>query len=164
VRRHLRRAAADETGAVLLIVLGFIAVIGFLGLALIDYAATNLRVTTALRPVRTAKYSADSAVEAAINKFRQDFTVPCPKTKFYKIAVVGTDGVPVESLVTSQDIVVDCGPQTISGSSRVVTFTARCDSGTPDCPAGKTVLVATVKYDGAPPAVTTTVQSWSVHQ
>jgi hypothetical protein len=163
VRRRLRQVTADETGAVLLIVLGFIAAIGFLGLALIDYAATNLRATTALRPVRTVKYAADSSVEAAINKFRQDFSVPCPKTNFYKIAVVGADGVPIDSLVTSQDIVVDCGPQTISGSSRQVTFTARCNSGTPDCPAGKTVLVARVKFEGTAP-VKTTVETWSVHQ
>jgi hypothetical protein len=164
VKGHLKRATADETGAVLLITLGFIAITGFLGLALISYAATNLRATTGLRPVRTAKYAADSSVEAAINKFRQDFTVPCPKTGFYKIAVVDSNGVPVAAQVTSQDIVVDCGPQTISGSSRTVTFTARCDKGTPECPAGRKLLVATVQYDGTPPAVTTTVQSWSVYQ
>lgn len=163
MRRHLRRAAAEETGAALLIVLGFIAVIGFMGLALVGYATTNLKATNALRPVRTTKYAADSAVEAAINKFRQDFTVPCPKDKFYKIAVVGNNGVPIDSLVTRPDIRVDCGPQVISGSTRQVTFTAKCDSGTPDCPAGTTLLVARVKFEGTAP-VKTTVETWSVHQ
>ena len=160
----MRRAASDESGAVLLIALGFIAIIGFIGLALIDYAATNLRATTALRPVRSVKYGADAAVEGAINKFRQDFTVPCGSAtavapNFYRLKVDGSQHLDP----AMQDIVVDCGPQIISGSSRQLTFTARC-LGTPYCRAGTTVLVAKVKFQGTPPNVTTTVETWSVHQ
>jgi hypothetical protein len=164
MRQRMRRASADETGAVMLIALGFIAIIGFVGLALINFAATNLRATAELRPVRSVKYGADAAVESAINKFRQDFTVPCGTAtgvtpNFYKLKVD-------ESLhldPAMQDIVVDCGPQVVTGSSRRLTFTARC-LGTPYCPAGRIVLVAKVRFDGTPPAVTTIVETWSVHQ
>jgi hypothetical protein len=168
---RMRRAAADETGAVLLLALGFIAIIGFLGLALISYSTTNLRATIALRPVRSMKYAADGAVEGAINKFRQDFTVPCGTgpavtANFYrlKLEVDPSGRRPVDPLL--QDVIVDCGSQEIlSASSRRATFTAHCPTpGTTTCPTGKTVLVAKVKFDGAAPAAATTVETWSVHQ
>jgi hypothetical protein len=155
----MRRAAADETGAVLLMALGFIAIIGFLGLALLSYAATNLRATSALRPVRSIKYAADGAVEGAINKYRQDFTVPCA-ANFYRLKLETTSKLALDPAVN--DIVVNCGPEEITASRRV-TFTAVC-TGTTYCHAGKTALVAKIRFDGVPPAVTTTVETWSVHQ
>jgi hypothetical protein len=150
----MKRRLHQEDGVVLLLALGFIAFIGLVAVVLMNYATTNLRATVALRPVRSTEFAADGAVEGAINKLRQDPDA-CSggKPNFYKVTPT----------INNQPIKLDCTE--ISASPRLVTFTAKCDTGgSSACPVGTTVLIARVRFDGVAPSVIPAVENWSVIQ
>lgn len=147
----------DESGAILVIALAVIAFVGLLGAALLNYATTNLKATSALRPVRGADYAADGAVEGAINILRRNpVSALCNGADGFYRAVPKLD---------DQEIAVACSKTTITSSPVKVraVFTAKCAAPTSAaCPTGVTVLTAQVLYDEPQPGViTTTVESWS---
>lgn len=148
----MRRRTQQEDGAILMIALGFITFVGVVAVVLGNYVYTNLRATTALRPVRSAEFAADAAVEGAINKLRQD-TSACTgsKTNFYKVSPA----------VNSQPIDLDC-TELVTWPALRVLFTARCAAGgAASCPAGTKLLVARVRFEGTAP-LKAIVESWSV--
>jgi Tfp pilus assembly protein PilX len=157
-RRFLGRAS-DETGAILVLALAFIAFVGLVSVALLKQTDTSFRITSQLRPMRSAQFAADGAVEGAINKLRQfrpDSSAPCV-TDFYKVSPP----------LNGQDIVLSCSLSTAVGAITTpaidVTFTAKCPNvASVSCPANATMITAVVRFAGNPPAVTTTVQKWSI--
>jgi hypothetical protein len=154
------RRLSDETGAVLLLALGFVAFVGLVTVVLLNYTETSARATSALRPVRSAQFAADGSVEGAINKMRQfraDSTAPCVGG-FYSVSPA----------LNGQGITLDCSGLTVVSSSTPsmdVTFTAKCPvAGSTGCPSGVTMITAVVRFAGTPPSVSTTVRSWSVRR
>lgn len=164
--QRLRRSkpASGESGMILILVLGFIAFMGLVSVALLNYVSTNFRATTALRPVRSAQYAADGAIEGAVNKMRQFFpaaTSPCGgATNFYAVSPP----------LNGQTIVLTCTSPTFTAPAQLdVTFTASCPStGAAGCPAtagvGAAMVTARVRFTGAPPTVAATILDWSVRR
>lgn len=149
-----RRIRNDESGQVLVLVLGFVVFLGLFSLAVLNYATASTKTEVKLRPVRAVKFAADGTMEGAINKFRRDPDPAfCPKTGFYTPA----------SVLNSQSIIVDCTRISGTAPNLTVTFTAHCPTtiDSEECPQGRTVLVSTVLFSGAAPNVTTTVRNWS---
>lgn len=159
--RFLRsRRAADETGAVLIFALGFIGFIGLVTVVLLNYTDTAARGTTQLRPVRSAQFAADGAIEGAINKMRQfraDSTAPCGNN-FYTVAPA----------LNSQAITLNCSGLTVVSSTTPtieVTFSAVCPAVSKGCPSTTDPMItAKVRFSGAPPAVTSTILNWNVRR
>lgn len=152
--------ASDETGAVLLLALGFIAFAGLVTVALLGYVDTNFRATTQLRPVRSAQFAADGAVEGAINKLRQfrpDATAPCVNSLYT-----------VKPALNNQDIVLNCSGLTVVSASPTtidVTLTALCPNvASTKCPQNAALVTAKVRFTGTAPTVTTTVLNWSIRR
>jgi hypothetical protein len=164
VIRRLRASArtGDESGVILLLVLGFIAFFGLVSVVLLDYVRTNHRATVVLRPIRSAQFAADGAIEGAINRMRQfrpDATVPCG---------IGSSFYTVKPPLNGQDIVLTCTNPTVVAASPPtldVTFTAKCPTtGSAACPSGVAMITAKVRFTGTPPAVSATVLNWSVRR
>jgi hypothetical protein len=150
--RRRTAGAGRESGQVLLIALAFITFVGVVGVALLSYATTNLHATIVLRQLRSQEYSADGAVDVAINMLRNNTALVCGTTFF----------VAAPSLLNQQGIVVNCARN--GGALPLdVTFTATCgNSGTSACPSGVALLVARVTFTGTAPSVATRVETWSV--
>lgn len=161
-RASVRARAGDESGAILLLALGFLAFFGLVSVVLLDYVRTNQRATIVLRPIRSAQFAADGAIEGAINRMRQfrpDATAPCG---------VGTSFYTVKPPLNGQDVVLTCTNPTVVAASPPtleVTFTAKCPTaGTAACPSGVAMITAKVRFTGTPPAVSATVLNWSVRR
>lgn len=145
-----RRITQDERGVVLAFTLGAVAFLGFVGLAVLNYAGTSYRATVALREQRSIAYAADAALEGAINKLRSDPEATCGND-FYK------GRMPDGSAINGQPIVLHCTTVTPS-PNLVVTFSARCPAGgTPACAAGVEVASARVRVPTSGPA---SVEYW----
>jgi hypothetical protein len=168
MRRSIRsHRASDETGAVLLLALGFISFVGLVTVVLLNYADTSFRATTQLRPVRSAQFAADGAVEGAINKLRQfrpDSTAPCVNNLYT-----------VQPPLNGQDIVLNCSNlSVISGATPTieVILTASCKVASVGCPITPAMVTATtpamltakVRFSGTPPTVSATVLNWSIRR
>lgn len=149
----------NERGAVLIIALAVIGFVGVVGLALLNYAMTNLRSTQAMRPLRGVDFAADGVIDGAINKLALDpIGVPCG-ADFFRVAPKPLNG---------QDLHVDCERTVLNDRSPVsvrATFVARCPDpltrgcGTP----GRPVLIAQILFQeqGDNSVMTTKVESWS---
>lgn len=156
-----RARAADESGVVLLLALGFLAFIGVITVVLLSYTDTSARATTGLRPVRSAQFAADGAVEGAINRLRQfrpDATAPCIHNLYT-----------VSPALNGQDIVLNCDSLTVVSASPTptidVTLTAVCPATrSAGCPANAVMITAVVRFAGSPPSVTPTIRSWSIRR
>jgi hypothetical protein len=70
LRHQLRRRAADDEGTVLILALAFLALFGLVVGTLLGLASTNFKATAVVRDRATATYSADGAVDGAINSAR----------------------------------------------------------------------------------------------
>jgi hypothetical protein len=146
---------------VLLLALGFVAFAGLVTIVLLNYTETSARATTKLRPVRSAQFAADGAVEGAINKMRQfraDSTAPCGNN-FYLVSPA----------LNGQAITLNCSGLTVVSSSPPtidVTFTALCPTVSKGCPSTTNpgMITAKVRFSGAPPAVSSTILNWSVRR
>ncbi len=150
---RLRRRAGNEQGAVLLLALGFITFIGVVAAVLLNYATTNTLATENLRVLRARQFSADGAVDLAINSVRAG----------------GNAGYSTSSCVTAS-----YGPITVNGaqyrvsctgtsnaSTADVTFSA-CQSTSGTCSPSAATLVATVHYIWTTAPATTQITAWSV--
>ncbi len=71
-RRGPRGRVAGEEGAALVIALTLIAVVAVVLVAMLSYTRTTLRATAAVRHDRNGFYAADGAVEAAVQRIRND--------------------------------------------------------------------------------------------
>jgi hypothetical protein len=148
-----RLAFDDESGVVLLLALGFIAFIGVIAVVLVNYATTSLRATVSVRTTRSAQFSADAAVDGAINAVRLNRAFASPFT-----VLLNQQGVTQNLRVEWPPIT---GPPT---STDHVSFVACLNTGSP-CAAAATILAATVDFRRNVPAGATVpvkVISWSV--
>ncbi|MEA2592959.1 MAG: hypothetical protein QOD62_2790, partial [Actinomycetota bacterium] len=68
MRARLRRL--DETGSALILALIFLAVLSVGAAAILALADTSIRATLAVRTQGSTSYSADGAVQAAVNNIR----------------------------------------------------------------------------------------------
>ena len=73
--RAVAAAADGERGAVLILALVFLVVIGTMTTALLSYAFTGTRALAAYRLERTRRYAADSALLSTVNRLSRDSTL-----------------------------------------------------------------------------------------
>ena len=139
----LQRRAKGEEGAVLVLVLFFVLGIGLSLTALISLAGTNLAATPQLTSERNIEYSADTAMDGAIQTVRSVAANPaanptCPNFPS------GGSGLVVNP--NTESIIVTCSMGTFA-SGRVVEFAAcpAADSTFSSCLANA-LLVADVEY------------------
>jgi Tfp pilus assembly protein PilX len=90
------RDASDERGATLVISLVFMVVFSIILAAVFTNAGANFRNTTVVRNTQDKTYSADSAIDWALQRIRNDDTI-CPNTH---AGVVEMGGVPAFNGVT----------------------------------------------------------------
>jgi hypothetical protein len=105
-------------------------ILSFVVLGLINWSDTTMRGETALVDKRTQDLAADSAIETAIESFRDDTTrgpaeLPCPSTTYYNAEL-------------NADVIVECKPHPES-------FTRKGDAGEP--PDSVIVTLGGVKWD-----------------
>lgn len=118
LRRQASKRPAEDEGAILILVLLFILVIGLTAAAVVTQATASLSNTVVVRNKTAKVYTADSGVEAAIQRLRQDPTV-CPMVGGGPQVIAGLDAsaVPGPGLPepTTPALTVTC--ETLSGTS-----------------------------------------------
>jgi hypothetical protein len=161
------RVRRDESGAVLLLALGFMVVLGLIGAAMLSSIGTGLRTRVALDGARTREYAADSGIQYAITQVRA-LAAPgaglssCASGTHY--SYTSSDNPPVAIRISCSNVF----QVTRSGfQQRNVVFNACVENGS-DCTDLNSLIRAQVNFQtigsGGPDNVTRTwVQSWSVH-
>ena len=159
------RSQHPDSGAALLLAVGFVVMIGVISAALAGLATSSLNNRNSLELLRNRQYAADGAVETAISQVRAS-------------TCGSASGSLVDSTMNSISIRVDwtnvCGviqsPDGIIVTQRNVIFSACLDTGA-QCsdlavPAVPVIIRAQVNFQQASGAsVTKTyVQSWSVNR
>ena len=156
-----------DSGASLILAIGFMLVIGLIGGALAMLVTSGLGNRTTLQKLRNTQYSADGAIEQAISQVR-GLTCTSPTTSG---SFPDLDATRLNKIAIRVDWVTDCTGM-IQGADgkfltqRDVTFTACADTGN-SCDPAKTIIRAQVNFQQqvAGGAVTKTyVLSWSVNQ
>jgi hypothetical protein len=111
---HYRRGRGED-GASLVIALAMVTILSVAIVSLLGLSSTSLLSVTAVRSQRTATYSADSAVESAVQTLRYDPSfggtggaskVPCPTVTY---TAPGSSTVPVSCYIPND--VTDRGPE-----------------------------------------------------
>ncbi len=158
-RRSSRRH--EDTGAALLLAIGFVLMISAIGAGLMALTTSSLNNRGSLELVRDRQYAADGAIEKAISEAR---TATC----------ASPNGVTVDTL-NNVDIRVDwtnvCGvvqsPDGTVLAQRNVLFSA-CVKPQPNgvCAENAIIIRAQVNFQEAVPGTVTQtyVQTWSVNQ
>jgi hypothetical protein len=162
-----KRAQHPDSGAALIMVVGFILMVGMIGGGLIGLATSGLNNRSTLQLVRDRQYAADAAINQAIADARARPPVtPCT-------AATGSTTYPKLNS-TGVSIRVDwdnsCANNTVKSSDgtffpqRNIIFSAFCgDQTLPDCNFPAVIIRAQVNFEPASGATTKTyVQSWSV--
>ena len=163
----MTRARRDESGAALLLALGFTVVLGLIGAAMLSSLSSGLHSRVALDQARTREYAADSGIQYAISQVR---ALPAPGAAFSgctngtHYSYTSADDSPV-------NIRINCSnafQQTRSGfQQRNVVFNACVENGA-DCDDAHSIIRAQVNFQtvgpgGADNVTRTWVQSWSVN-
>lgn len=162
-----QRAQHPDSGAALILVVGFILMVGMISAGLIGLATTGLNNRSTLQLVRDRQYAADAAINQAIADARgRPPVTPCtaatgsttyPKLNSTGVSIrVDWDNSCLINTVTSSD-----------GSSfpqRNIIFSAFCgDQTIADCNFADVIIRAQVNFEPASGVTTKTyVQSWSV--
>ena len=153
-----RRRVEADSGAVLLLAIGFVLMIGTIcgGLAALATSSINNRRT--LEIVRDREFAADGVIENAITQVRQ---LNC-----------GSTSAPILETLNQVAIRVDwvnaCGSTTgsdgVAVPQRNVIFTACLDSGSA-CAAANVIIRAQINFEPAAGLVAKTyIQSWNVNR
>lgn len=134
----MRPTAADDRGAVLVLAVLFVAIVGLVGGALVGLAGGSLTETQALAGDRTQSFAAQSAIQVAIDNLRPRTAQAASVTPGY---VPGSPSdcptVTVPITGSSSPITVMCGFGTATLPwERVIVFAA-CPSTT-NCLSGQT--------------------------
>jgi hypothetical protein len=149
----------EDSGAALLLAIGFVMMIGLISAGLASLATSSLQNRATLELVRDRQYAADGAIEQAV----------------LQVSGYTCDTVPSAPIVNTLNgvaIRVDwanaCGSVKTSDDSpylqRNVIFNACVDTGKP-CSNPDVIIRAQVNFDPATGPVTKTyVQSWSVNR
>ena len=146
-----------DSGAALLLAIGFVMMVSVISAGLAALATSGLNNRNTLEQVRNSQYAADGAIEQAISQVR---TLTCsPPTGFL-----------VDSSFSSGPIRVDwlnvCGSVTASDGTRYpqrnVVFSA-CPDLRAVCDPANVIIRAQVNFEPDSGTVTKTyIQSWSV--
>ncbi|HEX3088766.1 MAG TPA: hypothetical protein VHQ23_08920 [Ilumatobacteraceae bacterium] len=164
-RRSRRRPKGDDTGAALILAVGFVLMVGSISGGLAGLALTSLNNRNTLETLRNREYAADAAIESAISQVRG-------------LTCASPSGSRTDNTVNGIDVRVDwvnaCGAVQIADGSvvsqRNVIFAACLSTGSPcsdtAVPAVPVIIRAQVNFQQTlGGAVTKTyVQSWSVNR
>lgn len=160
MRRPGERVQHADSGAALLLAVGFVLMFGAISGGLASLAANSVNNRNTLEILRNREYSADGAIENAISQAR------------LRGACLPASGTIVDATMNSVSIRVDwvesC-PSVLSSNStpfaqRNVVFLACLNTG-PSCLATDVITRAQVNFEPANlPATKTFVQSWNVRR
>jgi type II secretory pathway pseudopilin PulG len=157
----------DESGAALILALGFMVMVGLIAAALLSSLVTGLRTRVTLDNARNREYAADSGIQYAITQVR---ALPSPGAAMSGCAS-GTHYSYTSAGNPAITIRINCSNliQTTRSffQQRNVVFNACVENGN-ECTDTNSIIRAQVNFQtvasGGPDNVTRTwVQSWSVH-
>jgi hypothetical protein len=160
VRRDGRPAHADS-GASLILCIGFVLMIGAICAGLVGLATSGLNNRTTLQRVRDRQYAADGAIEQAIALVRP---LSCSASNAF-IVDASLNGVAIRvDWVNACGVVQSSSDGTVVAQRNVV-FSA-CESTGAACSAANVIIRAEVNFQqaGTGGVTKTYVQSWSVNQ
>jgi hypothetical protein len=156
-----------DSGATLILAIGFMVVISLVGGALAMLVSSGLGNRTPLQNLRSTQYSADGAIEYAISHVRGLPKFPCEMPGFLR----DSDPPALNNIAIRVDWVPDCTRQIQSPDGtfliqRDVTFSACADTDSV-CETADVITRAQVNFqqqeaDG--PVTKTYVLSWSVNR
>ena len=157
--RHRGPGDERDTGAALVIVIGFMLAIGAISVSLMSAIGSSMQNRVTLETVRNHEYAADAAVERAITQARQS-SCDSPSGSFVD-ATVNATAIRVEWQATCGSVISSDGSPY---EQRNVGFVACVDTGLA-CAAPDVIIRAQVNFEPARGPVTrTVVQSWSVNR
>ena len=161
-----QRVQPADSGAALIMVVGFILMVGMIAGGLIGLATTGLNNRTTLQLVRDRQYAADAAINQAIADARgRPPVTPCTaatgSTTYPKLNSTGV------SIRVDWDNSCLNSIQSSNGTSypqRNIVFSAFCgDQTLSNCNFAGVIIRAQVNFEPAAGATSkTSVQSWSV--
>ena len=163
-RRH--RRADQDSGAALILAIGFVLAVGAISGGLAGLATSGLNNRQTLKVLRDREYAADGAIEAAISQVRTDTICTDLSTGFAPPAAgspirIGVDWVTTCPLVEVQNAAVGT-----NYDQRNVTFSACLDPAPAlVCDPADVIIRAVVNFEpAAGPVARTFVQAWSVNR
>jgi hypothetical protein len=155
-----RRAASDrDSGAALLLAIGFVLAIGAISGGLAALATSSLSNRATLEQVRDREFAADGVIEKAISQARgfDCSTVVAPVRETFDLVAIWVDVTNACGSVLSSD-------GTTPYSQRNVVFTACLDTSVV-CTVASTIIRAQVNFEPSSGTVTRTyIQSWNVNK
>jgi len=157
------RRARGEDGATLILVIGFMVMIGFVLAGLSSQLSNSLTTRTGLVRARDREYDADAAIETAITQVRNNINGanPCSGVN---TPSTGPNGVSIQVTCNYKS-----GGLTLSGAVRREATFAACESS---CgPSSSAIIKAQVSFasltppNSSPIVVNKTyIESWSVNR
>lgn len=166
-----RQHRQPDSGASLILAIGFVMMVGLISAGLLALATSGLNNRTTLQTLRNRQYAADGAIEQAISQVRgltclsaNGFIVDSSLNGF----AIRVDWINACGVVQSGDRGTTAAASSSDGTvaaQRNVVFSA-CESTGAACDPTKVIVRATVDFQqAAAGAVTKTyVQSWSVNR
>jgi hypothetical protein len=161
------RRADQDSGAALILAIGFVVAVGTISGGLAGLATSGLTNRNAIEVMRDREYAADSAIEAAITQVRTTLITPAPCVASSDSAVSGT-AIPIRVDWATTCELVDLQNDATGAKYplRNVTFTA-CVNPTPTsvCASAAVIIRAVVNFEPAGgPVAKTLVQAWNVNR
>lgn len=154
-----RRTEHQDSGAALIMAIGFVLMVGAIGAGLAGIATTSLNDRSNLEAVRNREYAADGAVEEAVARVRAVQSCTPSSGSIVDSSIVAT-GITVDWLTVCP--AVTTSDATTSYNQRNVIFSA-CEGTVTPCDPAKVIVRAQVNFEPAAGPVTKTyIQSWSV--
>ena len=160
------RRADQDSGAALILAIGFVLAIGTISGGLAGIATSGLNNRHTMEVLRDREYAADSAVEAAISTVRTDTT--CVDASTGVALPVAGSAIPirVDWVTTCPRVAVQNAAPGVDYPQRNVAFSACLNpEPTSACTASNVIIRAQVNFEPSTGLVTKTfVQAWSVNR
>jgi hypothetical protein len=166
MKRRPRRADQDS-GAALILAIGFVLAVGTISGGLAGLATSGLNNRQSLKVLRDREYAADSAIEAAISQVRATLNTPTTCiTSSDSVVVGGAIPIRVEWSTTCPLVDLQNGATGATYPLRNVTFSACANPVSASvCDPANVIIRAVVNFEPANGPVTKTlVQAWSVNR
>jgi hypothetical protein len=165
MKRRPRRADQDS-GAALILAIGFVLAVGTISGGLAGLATSGLNNRQSLKVLRDREYAADAAIEGAISQVRTDATCTDLSTGFALPAVGSSIPIRVDWVTTCPSLAVQNAVPPTTHPLRDVTFSSCVDPvPTSVCAPANVIIRAQVNFEPATGLVTKTlVQAWSVRR